>query len=73
MKMEYTNSSLDGIIRMLQIIRKDRGDLPVLVKYKKELLFLTSCMVMGEENNLGVVIQVDDKPFKLEMASNETH
>jgi hypothetical protein len=73
MKMEYTNSSLDGIIRMLQTIRKDRGDLPVLVKFKEELLFLTHCMVMGEENNLGVVIQVDNKPFKLEMASHETH
>jgi hypothetical protein len=73
MKMQYTNSGLDGIIIMLQTIQKAKGDLPVLVKFKKELLFLTHCMVMGEENNLGVVIQVNDKPFKLEMASHETH
>ena len=71
--MGYTNSSLDNIIKTLQIIQQQYGYLPILAQYKEETLFLTQLKVMGEKNNLGVVFCVNDKPFKLEMASNETH
>lgn len=71
--MEYISSGLDNTIKMLQSIQQKYGDLPILAEYKKEVLFLTHCMVTGEKNNWGVVLRVNDKPFKIEMASNETH
>lgn len=73
MEMEYTSSGLDSIIKMLQSIQQKYGDLQIFVEYKNKPLFLTHCMVARENNIQGIVLRVDDKPFNLEIASNETH